>query len=133
MNPIMMVGNLVLDKTEVKVHGALGLDDFPSKLDVICTLKPARPRDLLDVMSMFHRGGRTYLTTPPVAEKYPNAAKPNIPEGNLNQANAKRSGQDTKKFYYNEVSFTTEDRVASRFPNQKDSGAILRQIASTLD
>jgi hypothetical protein len=138
MNPIIMIGNLVLDKTEVKIHGALGLDDFPSKLDVICTLKPARPRDLIDVMSMFHRGGRTYLTNPPVGEKFSAsgpAPKPVTPKTTKGQAKAKTSGgQDGQKFYYNTVEFFPKDaRAQSRFPNQKDAGAILQQISSTLD
>ena len=139
MNPIIMAGNLVLDKTEVKVHGALGLDDFPTKLDVICTLKPARPRDLIDVMSMFHRGGRTYLTNPPVGQKFTAQQKKPTPDpkpstSTKGQAKSKGDGQDTKKLYDVEY-FSTSTTIAARFPNQSatEAGAILRQIASTLD
>lgn len=141
MNPIIMAGNLVLDKTEIKVHGALGLDDFPTKLDVICTLKPARPRDLIDVMSMFHRGGRTYLTNPPVGAKFTGQQKkptpdPKPPKTTKKQAKSKGDGQDGQKFFYETTAFFASDaRAAARFPNQSsaDAGAILRQISATLD
>ena len=137
MNPIIMAGNLVLDKTEVKIHGALGLDDFPTKLDVTCTLKPARPRDAIDVMSMFHRGGRTYLTNPPVGEKFTaqsSASNPVKAQTTKKQAKAKSGGQDGQKFYYSSVEFfATDARAKARFPNQPNAEAILRQISSTLD
>jgi len=140
MNPIIQVGNLVLDKTEVKVHGALGLDDFPTKLDVTCTLKPARPRDLIDVMSMFHRGGRTYLTNPPVGQKFTGQQKKPTPDpkppATKKQANSKKGdGQDSKKLYADAEFFATDARATARFPNQSaaDAGAILKQVAGMLD
>jgi hypothetical protein len=137
MNPIIMLGNLCLDKTEVKLHGALGLDDFPTKLEVVCSLKPARPRDLIDIMAMFHRGGRTYLTNPPVGEKYPNnkpGPKPTPPKTTVKQAKGGGDGQDGQKFYYTGVEFLAKDaRAQARFPNQQNAGAILQQISSTLD
>ena len=69
-NPIMSIGNLILKNTQFLLSGALGPDDFPSKLKVECTLEPARPRDRSDIMSMFHRNGRTYLTVPPSDPSY---------------------------------------------------------------
>ena len=69
-NPIIAMGNLILTKTEISLDGALGPDDFPTKLTVTCSLKPARARDRTDIMSMFHRNGRTYLTSAPSAKRY---------------------------------------------------------------
>jgi hypothetical protein len=69
-NPIISVGNMILEKTEIFIHGPLGADDFPTKVDVTCVVKPARPRDRTDIMSMFHRNGRTYVQVPPSAKKY---------------------------------------------------------------
>jgi len=142
MNPILMVGNLVLDKTEVKIHGALGLDDFPTKLEVVCTLKPARSRDLNDIMGMFHRGGRTYLTNPPSAQKFGDGSKqlnpgvtPKPPKKNKKSPKV-GSGQDAQKFYYADASFFSNDaRAKARFPNQTDEAAkaILQQVAGMLD
>ena len=68
-NPIISIGNMILEKTEVDLHGPLGFDDFPTKVKVVCTLKPARPRDRTDIMAMFSRNDRMYLTTPPQSLK----------------------------------------------------------------
>ena len=40
----------------------MGLQDFPERLVVTVTLKPARPRDKAEIESMFNSGrGRFYL------------------------------------------------------------------------
>jgi hypothetical protein len=63
LNPIAMMGNLVLEKTEVNFKGPLGPLDFPDTLEVKLTLKPGRPRDKGEIESMFNAGrGRFYLT-----------------------------------------------------------------------
>ena len=65
INPIISVGNLIMEKADIEFDGALGPDDFPNKLKVICTLKPARPRAREGIIDMFHRNGRTYTTVDP--------------------------------------------------------------------
>lgn len=61
LNPIMSVGNLILDNTEISFGDELGYDDFPTKLIVTCTLKQGMPRDKAGIESIFNRGmGRTY-------------------------------------------------------------------------
>ena len=61
MNPIACIGNLNLQDTNMKLHGPLGLDDFPTLLDVELSFKPARPRDKSEIESMFNAGqGRLY-------------------------------------------------------------------------
>jgi hypothetical protein len=65
INPIISVGNLILEKADIEFDGVLGPDDFPNKLKVICTLKPARPRAREGIIDMFHRNGRTYTTYDP--------------------------------------------------------------------
>lgn len=63
LNPIACIGNLNLQNTTMKLHGPLGLDDFPTQLDVELSFKPARPRDKAEVESMFNAGhGRLYHT-----------------------------------------------------------------------
>lgn len=106
-NPIMMVGNLILDDTEVEFDGPLGADDFPTKLLVTCTLKPARPRDRTDIMAMFSRNGRTYLTEPPQATEY--------------TGNVVRGG-----------SSPTPKTSPKRFPNHTANPAILMQAAQNI-
>lgn len=55
-NPIMVMGNLIMVNAEVQHYGALGLDDFPTKLKVTCTMKHARPRDITDISKMYTLG-----------------------------------------------------------------------------
>ena len=56
------------------------------------------------------------------------------PSAKKKQAKSKGGGQDSQKFYYADASlFANDTRAQSRFPNQKDAGAILRQISLTLD
>ena len=61
LNPILMMGNMICDKTEVNFKGGLGNDDFPTTVEFKVTLKPARPRDKSDIENMLNGGhGRLY-------------------------------------------------------------------------
>jgi hypothetical protein len=63
LNPIAVIGNLTCTSSDFEFDGPLGYEDFPSKLKVTVTLKPARYRDKGDIESMFNAGrGRIYLT-----------------------------------------------------------------------
>lgn len=64
-NPILSVGNLIMEGAEIDFSGQLGPDDFPTKLKVVCTLKPAKPRERQGIIDMFHRNGRIYTTYDP--------------------------------------------------------------------
>lgn len=55
-NPIVSMGNLILTKAEVQHSGPLGLDDFPTEIKVICTLKHAMSRDLTNIQKMYTQG-----------------------------------------------------------------------------
>ena len=62
MNPIAMIGNLACTDSAVSFEGPFGYEDFPSKIKVEITLKPARMRDKGEIESMFNAGrGRMYL------------------------------------------------------------------------
>tara|TARA_B110000093_G_scaffold65062_1_gene70633 strand:- start:2730 stop:4478 length:1749 start_codon:yes stop_codon:yes gene_type:complete len=62
LNPIAVIGNLACTNTAVNFEGPMGLQDFPEKLVVEITLKPARPRDKAEIESMFNSGrGRFYI------------------------------------------------------------------------
>ena len=62
LNPIMMIGNLACTDSNFSFEGPFGYEDFPSKLKVEITLKPARMRDKGEIESMFNAGkGRMYL------------------------------------------------------------------------
>lgn len=55
-HPIMSIGNLVLDNTKITHQGPLGLDDFPTKLIVECTLKRAKGRDSNEIERLYNQG-----------------------------------------------------------------------------
>lgn len=55
-NPIVAMGNLILEDATITQYGPLGLDDFPSELKVSVTLKHARPRDITDIGKMYTKG-----------------------------------------------------------------------------
>ena len=62
LNPIMLVGNLTCRETNVTFEGGIGVQDFPERMVVEITLKPARPRDKAEIESMFNTGrGRFYI------------------------------------------------------------------------
>lgn len=62
LNPIAVIGNLTCEAAEYEFQGPLGYEDFPTKLKVSITCKPARPRDKSDIESMFNAGrGRLYI------------------------------------------------------------------------
>ena len=62
LNPIAVIGNLACTDTKINFEGSMGVQDFPDKMVVEVTLKPARPRDKSEIESMFNSGrGRFYI------------------------------------------------------------------------
>jgi len=55
-NPIMSMGNMILENSEIQQSGPLGIDDFPSEIKVTITLKHGRPRDSVEIQKMYTRG-----------------------------------------------------------------------------
>lgn len=123
-NPIVSIGNLILEKSEYHLHGALGADDFPTKLTVTCTLKPARPRDRSDMMAMFHRGGRTYTTLSP-AEKYPGNKKNKGTRSKFKRSSAQAKSKQVDPADAEEA----VNMLLERFPNHKNVHELLAQSA----
>lgn len=119
-NPIIMVGNLALTKTEVSLEGALGPDDFPTKIVISCSLEPARPRDRLDMMAMFSRNNRTYLTASPKGIKNNWNAGGDPSKGG---ANPGKSQDKNGTFNTNTVTVSMDKQtMVSRFPNHTSAG-----------
>jgi hypothetical protein len=124
--PIISVGNLILQKSEYSLHGPVGNDDFPSKLTVICTLVPARPRDRSDMIAMFHRGGRTYTTIAPGDKKYSGAKKtPGVKKTSTNRSVA----QEKQASFNNQDAQEIASLLEPRFQNHKNVSAILVKVA----
>lgn len=55
-NPILSMGNMIIDKCEVEHYGPLGLDDFPTGIKVTVTLKHGQPRDASRIEKMYMWG-----------------------------------------------------------------------------
>lgn len=96
LNPIVMMGNMILDDTNFRLHGPLGRDDFPTELEVIMKFKHGRPRDKSDIETMFNAGrGRLYYA-PEDAEDILNAEglEPKLQTGYItNPDDKKKSGK----------------------------------------
>lgn len=55
-NPILSIGNLIMENAEVQHLGPLGLDDFPTEIRVTVQLKHAKSRDSIDIQKMYTKG-----------------------------------------------------------------------------
>lgn len=132
-NPMMSIGNLILESTDLQFDGVLGIDDFPSRLTVECKLKPARPRDRNDIMAMFSRHGRMYLTDPPTSANYAG----NLEKGGLNPGatnDISGAGADKNKVFNESVVKSIRDNgVAVRFPNHMKDPGLMTQVARGID
>jgi len=124
LRPIMSLGNMILEDTSIQLLGPLDKDDFPTKLKVECTLKPARSRDRDDVQMMFvpNNAERLYSSALDyVKQTYSGQVGPDFggngdqvqarkqdPHGNISEADKKELAEDTRAFDAN---------IAHRFPN----------------
>jgi hypothetical protein len=55
-NPILSMGNLIIESTDYQFYGPLGIDDFPTGLKVTVNLKHAKSRDAGEIAQMFTKG-----------------------------------------------------------------------------
>lgn len=124
-NPIISLGNLILEDTTIEFGGQLSHDDFPTQLTVTCKLKPARPRDRTDIIAMFHKNGRTYLTNPPSVTKYTG----NLPKGGKNGGFIPKGQERNEQFNVNSIKGIDIDLLKTRFPNHANEGALVKESA----
>ena len=57
MDPVAVIGNLILKSTKIEFSDELGADDFPTGVKFTVTLDHGRPRAKQDIESMFNHGG----------------------------------------------------------------------------
>jgi len=55
-NPIMSIGNLILEESSIEHSGPLGIDDFPTEIKLTVKLKHAMSRDSIGIQKMYTRG-----------------------------------------------------------------------------
>ena len=120
--PILSLGNMILEDTEIGFSGPLNKDDFPTKLTVTCSLKPARPRDRDDVQMMFvpNNKERIYSSALDYVKKTyygqmgrsfggeGDQTQSQDPQGSIVASQAARMDGEQNKF---------ENLLSSRFPN----------------
>ena len=120
--PILSLGNMILENTEIGFSGPLNKDDFPTKLTVTCSLKPARPRDRDDVQMMFvpnnkeriYSSALDYLKKTYYGQVGPNfggsgdQTKKQVPMGNFMESDKELMAAEANNF---------ENLLTSRFPN----------------
>ena len=61
MNPMMMMGNMIVTNAKIEFSDELGPDDFPTEIKVTISIEHGMPRDKAGIESMFNKGrGRIY-------------------------------------------------------------------------
>jgi hypothetical protein len=72
LNPIVMMGNMICDKTIMTLGEGLGYDDFPMEIKFEIDVKHGKPRDKGDIENMFNAGnGRIYASTAEMKDLLP--------------------------------------------------------------
>ncbi|MCK9417594.1 hypothetical protein M0Q97_13210, partial [Candidatus Dojkabacteria bacterium] len=73
LNPILCVGNLIIDDVEFSFPGdSLSYGDFPTKLQVKIKLKPGQAKDRAGIEMMFNHGKQRIYYAPKTIEVDPN-------------------------------------------------------------
>ena len=114
-NPIMSIGNLIIDKSEITQSGPLGLDDFPTDLMVSVSLKHGRPRDSAEIQKMYTKGSGP-IYTPLGAKAASNFYKLTSTKYS---ANITTDDKDKENSFFNFI----EQQQASTNSNAKSSSA----------
>lgn len=110
LNPILSIGNLILDKAEIQQYGPLGFDDFPSNLKVTVLLKHATPRDSIEIQKMYTKGTKAIYT----------------PIFNYNMKNTTSTDEDTKETKITDMSETVDEYIAVKGDGLLTDGADAR-------
>ena len=91
LNPIAVIGNLIMTDATISFGETLGVDDFPTEVKFEVKLKPGKPRDKGDIESMFNNGYGRMTYAPMTALP---SSKNTFEKGNsADELYAKLSGQ----------------------------------------
>ncbi|WP_296864360.1 hypothetical protein [uncultured Methanobrevibacter sp.] len=80
LNPIAIMGNMILEDCDFVLGGGLGYDDFPMEFNVTVKLKHGKPRDRSDIENMFNMGHGRIYAAPAVDDDILNIAGKEIQE-----------------------------------------------------
>ncbi len=121
LNPIAVIGNLIMEETTIEFGETLGVDDFPTEVKFTVKLKPGKPRDKGDIESMFNNGyGRmSYapLTTLPSSKNTFGTAADNpdtsTPKTAADIAKAYEESQEKMSKLYDELKGSTDTAITT--------------------
>ena len=106
MNPIMMMGNMIVTNAKVEFSDELGPDDFPTEIKVTISLEHGMPRDKAGIESMFNKGrGRIYA----------------LPKGYENSFSSNFDTPKDTSYSRNNSSANEADKEAAKTPDQKQA------------
>lgn len=120
LNPIAVMGNLIMEDMSITFDETLGNEDFPVGVRAEIKLKPARPRDKTDIENMFNLGqGRMYFVPANEADILNIAGKEtyhyDVVNGATPDKNAKHSSN--QQLQENKTSSNQANNLIQRFKN----------------
>ena len=96
LSPIVQIGNLRITNTTFSLGGPLGIDGFPSEINVAVTLKHCHSRDVTEISKMFGNGlSSIYYPTAGrnLSKFYPNASNTSDTKQNPNMPDPKKGSK----------------------------------------
>ena len=127
LDPIAVMGNMIVEDVDVKFSDVLGADDFPSDITFTVKLKHGRPRDLGDIESMFNLGMGRMSYTP--VTKLPSE------QNTHGDASNKQAGKEYNKRKDFEQSVKTMDTksLVDKYLTTGDSKKTYQRISGRLN
>ena len=107
-HPIMVMGNMILEDTEIEHSGPLGIDDFPTNLKVTMRFKRGKPRDQYGIEYLYMGGEDRIYTSmdKKLADMYTAAQKYKKEKGDLKMTDVIRAEQNVNSEYTNNQATT---------------------------
>lgn len=101
LNPIAMIGNLIVTDMSVTFSDELGPDDFPIGFKAVVTLNHGLGRDRDAIESMFNRGyGRIYTLSDHFRSSADRETKVDENTGGVNSTEGRTLYEETRNTYY---------------------------------
>jgi len=101
LNPIAMIGNLIVKDVKIEFSDELGPDDFPIGFKAIVTLDHGLGRDRDAIESMFNRGfGRIYTLSKEFRSSADGETKVDKYTGGVNSTEGRVHYDETRNTYY---------------------------------
>ena len=108
LNPIAMIGNLIVENCDYEFSDELGPDDFPISFKAVVHLKHGMGRDRDAITSMFNRGyGRTYS----LPDRFVSSADRGTKVDNFTDANDQNKNQVSR---WTATQFSGEDYISAK-------------------